>query len=48
MQLAQSKDKLEMNVLHLLVVIKHVTVPGLESVLQFVVLMDANVPLEQS
>ena len=48
LQLAPSKDKLEKSVLQTLVVIVDVTVLMVESVLQFVLLMDVSVLKEQS
>ena len=47
LQLAPSKDKLEENVLHTLVVIEHVTLLDPLPVLISVFLMDVNVQLEQ-
>ena len=48
LQFAPSKDKLEVNVFHTLAVIEHAAVLGLQSALQFVLLMDVSVQLEQS
>ena len=48
LQLARLKDKLEENVLRILIVIEHVILLDLLPVLLFVLLMDVSVPLEQS
>ena len=44
---APSKDKLEKNVLHTLIVIKPATPVNLQSALQFVLLVDVSVPMER-
>ena len=46
-QLASSRDKLEKNVLHTLIVIKYVTLMNLLSVQSSVSLMDVSVQMEQ-
>ena len=48
LQLAPSKDKLEKNVLHTLIVIEHVTILDLLAALAFVLLMDVSVHVDRS